>query len=443
MPIGRTIYRRIRADGIRAAAIVLALTLAAGCAGGKPARSPEGAAPKPVTLEYWTPFSGGDNLFMTELVEAFNKSHTDIRIEQINSRLDDYYSRLRTAVLAGNAPDLAVIHATNLPQFVQNGYIERLDAPASGVGLNWEMFNPRIVKSTLYNGWHYAVPLDTHTLVLYYNKALLREAGLLDASEKPVIAPGEAGFIAFLQELQASLPDRIAPLALPSTRIDSVWFWWSLYNQMDGGGVFYDDTGKRAAFDNPQSLRALEFVDSLYRKELIPPGINDSFTLFHDGQAALLLAGVWGTGAFEKAPGLELGAVPVPVIYDHPAAWGDSHTLAIPAGSAMTDEKRRAALIFADWVAEHGVMWAAAGHVPSVKTVLDSPEFKAMKFRSDYAAAADSVAYWPRNIIQWSLNEEMIRQFERMIYRQQTPEETLDRAAAAIDRQLAQQEGTE
>lgn len=101
-----------------------------------------------------------------------------------------------------------------------------------------------------------------------------------------------------------------------------MWLWWSLYNQMQGGGDFYNSEGTQAVFNNKHSLQALEFVNSLYQQKLIPPHINDAFKLFYDGEAATLITGVWGTGAFEKDEQLELGVVPVPVIYDHPGVWG-------------------------------------------------------------------------------------------------------------------------
>ncbi|WP_228551639.1 extracellular solute-binding protein [Paenibacillus sp. B01] len=428
---GRRGWRRL---GWTAAAAAL---LAAGCSGAAEPPPDPGPAVEPIVLEYWTPFSGGDNIFMTDIVEAFNSEHPDIRVEQINSRLDDYYSRLRTAILAGNAPDLAIVHATNLPQFVQNGYIERLDEPAAAAGLDWSQFNANIVESTLYEQAHYAVPLDTHALVLYANQAHLRRAGLLGDDGKPLLEPGKEGFLRFLERLKASSPPGVAPLALPSTRIDSVWLWWSLYNQMDGGGAFYSADGGKAVFDNPQALEALELVDSLYRKELIPSGINDAFQLFHDGDAALLVTGMWGTGAFEQAPGLELSVVPFPVLYDHAAVWGDTHTLALPAKAGLTPEKRAAALTFAKWAVEHGDLWAKAGHVPSSSQVVASEAYARLKFRSDYAEVANDVAYWPRQVKQWSMIELLIKEWERMIYRQQTPAEALRRAQAAVDAALA------
>ncbi|MFC4597530.1 ABC transporter substrate-binding protein [Cohnella hongkongensis] len=422
---------------LNAAIVLMLLAAAAGCSSG--AEEPEHRQARQasaIRIEYWTPFSGGDNQFMTEMVERFNREQSAVHIVQTNSRLDDYYSRLRTAILSGNAPDVAINHATNLPQFVQNGYIEDLTGPASEVGLDWDVFNGNIMASAMYDGRSYAVPLDTHALVMYYNKQHLKVAGLLDSADKPVLEGGEEGFTAFLQRIRAAVPPDIAPLAQPSTRIDSVWLWWSLYNQIEGGGSFYDEMGTRSTLNNPQALKALKFVNGLYASGLIPPDINDAFKMFYDGKAAVLITGMWGTGAFEHAPGLDFGVAPLPTVYDTPAVWGDSHSLVIPTKHGMTDEKRNAIMTFAKWMVEHGEMWAEAGHVPSMTRVVRGEAFHALKFRSDYAAAANDVKYWPRHVRQWSTTEVLIREFEQMNYGRQTPEQALRNAAAIIDAEL-------
>ncbi|MEV5027553.1 ABC transporter substrate-binding protein [Paenibacillus sp. LPE1-1-1.1] len=414
--------------------LIAALT---GCASKEEANPAENETKaSTVRLEFWTPFSGGDNQFMTEMVNRFNKENKEIEVVQVNSRLDDYYSRLKTAIMSGNAPDLAILHQTSLQQFVQNGYIEKLTEPAKQINLDWTGFNKNILDSTMYDGHSYAVPLDTHALVMYYNKSFLSQAGLLDADGNPLLSAGADGFAAFLQKLKASIPPNIAPMAQPSTRIDSVWLWWSLYNQINGGGTFYNEQGTEAVFNNPRALKALTFVDQLYKKQLIPPNINDAFKLFYDGEAAVLITGMWGTGAFEKAPNLDFGVIPMPVLFDQPAVWGDSHTIAIPTRHAMTDERKRAALTFAKWCVEHGAMWAEAGHVPSMTKVVASEPFNSLNYRSAYAATANYVAYWPRHVRQWSIVEILIQEFEKMNYSQQSPEQTLQAAVKRVNTEL-------
>ncbi|RIX59459.1 ABC transporter substrate-binding protein [Paenibacillus nanensis] len=415
---------------------LMALLVMTACSSGSEERGQPVAETGAVTLEFWTPFSGGDNQFMSALVAAFNREHPGIAVTQVNSRLDDYYSRLRTAILSGNAPDVAVLHQTSLPQFVKNGYIEEMTKLAGEGGIEWDGFSAHALNAVTYDGKPYAVPLDTHALVLYYNLDHLQAAGLLDDAGKPILEEGAEGFLRFLGKLKEALPGNIAPLAEPSTRIDSVWLWWSFYNQMDGGGAFYDESASRAAIMNPKALEALEYVKKLYDNEYIPPNINDAFKLFYDGEAATLITGMWGTGAFEKADGLRFGAVPVPVIFDKPAVWGDSHTLALPIRHSSTPEQKQAALLFAQWVAEHGELWAEAGHVPSWRGSSESEAFTGLPFRSDYAKAVGDVAYWPRHPRQWTVIEYLIQEFEKMIYGQQSPAEALEAAAKRIDAEL-------
>lgn len=388
-------------------------------------------------LEYWTPFSGGDNQFMTQMVDQFNKEHAGIYVVQVNSRLDDYYSRLSTAILAGNAPDVAIIHTTSLPQFVHNGYIEDLTASAQKVELDWSSFNENILKSAIYDGQPYAVPLDTHALVMYYNKDYLQMGGLLDPDDKPIIRQGPQGFVDFLHSIQRAVPSNVAPMAQPSTRIDSVWLWWSLYNQLEDGGDFYNEEGTRAVIDNPQALKALTYVNELYQSKLIPPHINDAFKMFNEGKAAVLFTGMWGTGAFEQNANLNFGALQVPVFYDRPAVWGDSHTLAIPTKHAMSEAKLESIMEFMKWMVEHGAMWAEAGHVPSYEKVVESDIFSQMKYRTDYAETANHVEYWPRHDKQWSMIELIIKEFEKMIYGQLTPSQALQEAQQKINSELA------
>jgi multiple sugar transport system substrate-binding protein len=107
----------------------------------------------------------------------------------------------------------------------------------------------------------------------------------------------------------------------------------------------------------------------------------------------------------------------------------------------MTDKKREAILTFTAWLVEHGEMWAEAGHVPSLTKVVQGEAFHALKNRSDYAATADYVAYWPRHPQQWSMVEVLIREFERMIYKEQTPAEALRRANEKINAELSDPRG--
>jgi multiple sugar transport system substrate-binding protein len=391
-------------------------------------------------ITFWSPFSGGDGQFMAALVQQYNAENQDhIKVEQINNNSGDYYTKLPTAIVTEEAPDIAIIHSSKYSQYVPAGFLTDIDTLALEAGVKWEEFNPTILKSTVINHQHFGIPLDTHLEVMYYNKKWLRQAGLLDEQDKPILSAGEDGFTDFLKKLQQKIPTNIATLAEPNVRIDAYWLWYSMYNQMNkDGGRMYTDDGKTAAIDNPSALKSLQYVNSLYTSKLIPANINDTVLTFSTGKAAVLITGVWATGTFENIADLDFGVTKMPLIYDHPASWGDSHTFAVPYHEKQDKQKAIAAIKFANWVAEHGAKWAKAGHIPAVTKAVESEEFQKMKYRPDYASSADDVKYFPNNPKQGKINDEIVREFEKMMAGQLSPQEVLQNAQRIINRNIQQ-----
>ncbi|GGN94151.1 extracellular solute-binding protein [Saccharibacillus kuerlensis] len=396
------------------------------------------AAEEAISIEFWTPFSGGDSSFMNALVAQYNEENEDgVTVRMTNNKLDDYYMKLSTAIVTGEAPDVAIVHASKYAQYVPAEFVTAIGAEeAVQAEVDWTSFNPNILDKTVLDDVHYGLPLDAHFGVLYYNKKWLREAGLYK-NGKVVIGPGEEGFTEFLKKIRDDVPENIAPLAVPSIRIDSLWLWWSLYSQIDGGGQLYTADG-RAKLNMEAARKSLNYVDSLYREGLIPPDINDATSEFARGEAATLFLGVWSIGLFEQAEDLDFGVMPLPQIYDHPASWGDAHTLALPAQAEENPVKRQAALRFADWLTRRGDMWAQAGHIPAYEAAAHSEDFLLLPHRSDYADAADDVAYFPDHPKQGRVSDELVGELERLWSGSQTVEDMLQGIEPKIDRILGE-----
>ena len=219
------------------------------------------AASNKLRITFWSPFSGGDGQFMAELIQQYNNENQDhVKIDQINNNSGDYYTKLSTAIVTEEAPDIAIVHSAKYSQYAPAGFLTDLNTLALEAGVNWQDFNQTILKSTVADEKHLGIPLDTHLQVMYYNKTWLKQAGLLDEKEKPILMNGEDGFLQFLQKIRENVPASITPLAEPNVRIDSFWLWYSFYNQMNvDGGRFYTDDEKEAAIDNRFCASILEF----------------------------------------------------------------------------------------------------------------------------------------------------------------------------------------
>ncbi len=92
----------------------------------------------------------------------------------------------------------------------------------------------------------------------------------------------------------------------------------------------------------------------------------------------------------------EWGAVELPVIFDHPATYSDSHTFAIPAGSAQDPAKRAAVLEVMSSILKNSLFWATAGHIPAYQPVTQSDEYKAMEPNATYSPLTAHMIYDPK-----------------------------------------------
>jgi multiple sugar transport system substrate-binding protein len=394
-----------------------------------------------IPITFWTPFSGGDEKFMTDLVNRFNIENKDhIHVDLKNIKWEDFYTKLPTAIVTDEAPDVTIIHSSKYDQYIPADFLVSIDEYATSSGVDWNDFNQNILEHTISENQHYGIPLDTHFLVMFYNKHWLSQAGLLDDQEQPLLGNGEEAFIQFLETLKKHIPANIAPLAVPYIRYDSLWLWWSLYSQMNtNGGDMYTSDGRMSNINNADALKSLKFVNSLYKEKLIPPNMLDSYKDFSEGKAAVMFLGIWVSGALENIPALDYGVTHIPQIYDHPGTWGDSHVFAFPKKSHQNPQKLTAAIKFATWIAQNGAYWAKAGHIPAVTKVLSSPEFMSLPYRPELVQFSREVNYFPNHPQHWKITDLIKTEMEKMLIGRQTPEEALQEMHKLMNNVLKEQ----
>ncbi|WP_029689370.1 ABC transporter substrate-binding protein [Thermoanaerobacter sp. A7A] len=385
-----------------------------------------------IQITYWNLFGGGDGVIMNEIVKEFNKQHPNIEVKPLTLEWGDpYYTKLITGVSGGIAPDIAISHTSRLGELVEKGIVYPLDE----FDVKWSEFNQNILNATIFDGKHYAIPLDAHPHILYYNKTLLKNMGLLGDDGKPLIKPGPDGFIEFLTQIKEKAPKGVITMALPSAGEDPYRTWWALYNQLEGPGLL-DKSGKNVIINNEQAKKAAEYVLNFFSSGLVPLNLQNTYQLFQAGKAVLLPTGVWFTSQLDKTKGLDYGAMPFPQIFDKPATWIDSHVFVIPVQKNKNEDKIKAAVIFANWVVEHGWMWAKAGHIPAYMSVLESEEFKKLPWITDYVKAADEGVYLPQSSKLWPIKNALVQDLDLIWAKKVTVDKGLEKAVQDMEKIL-------
>jgi multiple sugar transport system substrate-binding protein len=391
-----------------------------------------------VSLSFWTLFSGGDGDNMQALIDEFNKTHPNIQVKNTKLEWGEYYTKLITAVGNGNGPDVGISHTSRLPDLIEQGVATELDDVAGQANVDWASFNQNLLNATVVDGKHYAVPIDTHPFIMYYNKKLLKDAGVLGADGKPVIDPGGDGFVKFLTTIKEKLP-KVTPFALSNSNDDPYRLWWALYSQQGGNDVVADDL-KTAQLDADKGAKAAQYIQDLFQKYgVIKKNDPDFYKNFQSGTAAVMMTGVWATGIWESTKGLDFGAMPIPKIFDQDATWGDSHTIILPTTKDNDPVKRKAAITFANWIADNGQIWAKAGHIPSKPSVFEKQEFKDLPYRSDYVSVADTVKFSKHSTKNWQIRDLALFKFLNEVWaNKMTPADAMAKMQTEIQKVLDQ-----
>ncbi|MEV4706873.1 extracellular solute-binding protein [Actinoplanes sp. NPDC049316] len=383
-----TLTRRALLSGAAAGA---ALGLS-GCSGLTPGRRSGGS------LDYWNLFGGGDGVRMTQMLDAFRAANPGTDLSAVTLAWGNpYYTKLSLATLGEKPPDVAVAHLTRMKTMVQAGLVEELHPDdLARHGLTAGKFAPRPWQAGLVDGRTYAIPLDTHPFVMFYNTDVCEKAGLLDSSGalSPLDSPEK--FTDALRRAKEVTKAYGGVVAVTNETATPWRIYQSLYSQL--GGEMLAGQGRKVVIDDDRAGRVLGFLQGLTRSGVAPSSIDyqGAIATFANGQAGFYFQGEWEISTFQTAK-TPFSMTLFPDVFGggQYAVQADSHTLIIPRQPGRDPERVDRALLFIRSMLDQSKTWAEGGHVPAWLPFRDSAEYKAMTPQSNYATAADAAVYDP------------------------------------------------
>lgn len=334
-------------------------------------------------LVYWNGLTGSDGVTMVEIVQQFTEENPDVSVRIEMMAWATYFDKLVTSLVAGNPPDLFLLHHQELPQFARLGVLMPTEDmfDTAGGPLPADDFADPIWSATLYEGKRYGVVIDNHGWGMWVNNDLFEAAGL-DPSVPP--ADGEE-FIEYATKLTIDAnglhpdeegfdPDNVEQWGtcipwLKPTFLSALAQW--------GGGIVSED-GTTATINSEAGKKALQYLyDLIYTHHVAPPTAGfDVWQFFAAGKLAMTAEGTWMRN-FNVEQGVNYTAWGLPQWGPvQPAAWESSHVIFVPA--TLSGEKLEATKRLIVYLSDHGVDWAASGQVPgriSQQEMLDSETY--------------------------------------------------------------------
>ncbi|HEU4948357.1 MAG TPA: sugar ABC transporter substrate-binding protein [Kribbella sp.] len=276
---------------LKSAAVAAALTLAVAACGQGSATKQE-AAPDGKTVVRYMNFSANDGheKDLTAIVNAFQTANPGITVQVETVPYANYFTKLQTAVAGGTAADAFELNYENFVTYAKNGSLAELKDVDSSV-----------YKKSLYDaftdgGRQFGVPESFSNVVLFYNKSLLKKAGVAEPTADWTWADEQAA----AQKL--------------TNKAQKVWGDYQpvSYNEFykvlaQNGGEFLNADRTEATFNSPQGVAAAKFLIDKVGKTM-PTEADGAGTpdfdskLFKSGKLAMWHTGIWMFSAMADAP---------------------------------------------------------------------------------------------------------------------------------------------
>jgi len=339
-------------------------------------------------VRFWSLFQGGDGARVEQMFASVHKQAPQLRIEPTTLAWGPpYYTNLAMASVGGRAPETAIMHLSRLPGYAPGGLLEPFDLDLlAEFDVQPEDFVPELWSRGQYDGATYAVPLDTHPFIVFYDTGMADKAGLLDSDGRLRAFDSPDDFIAASRELAGVSGANGVAFGHVNDDAQGWRLFWNLYRQT--GADMRLPAGGPARFDRDAALRAYTFLADLLDGEHSAADLDYQTALaaFSDGRAGMIFTGEWELPYLSD--GVEnLGAAPFPTVFEHPGSYADSHSFVLPRQSSRDPERVRAAHRFVALMLRNSLTWGKAGHLPAYTPVATSDAYQELEPQADYAAA--------------------------------------------------------
>nr|BBH85413.1 ABC transporter substrate-binding protein [Thermosporothrix sp. COM3] len=344
-------------------------------------------------ITFWNLFGGGDGERMVQMQNVFKQQHPEVQLEAVTLQWGGpYYTKLAMAAAGGRAPDVGIIHMSRLATFAAGGLIDPFDpAELAKYGITNDSFLPPVWANAHRNQKLYAIPLDTHPLVMFYNTDICGKAGLLDGNGRLKQLQGPEQMMDAIRAVK-KVTGKYG-LVMEAVGVNPWRLFVALYSQL-GGQIFSPD-GTELILDNAKAEQVVEFLTEVVAEGAYPSiDAAAAVAYFSNQKAGLLWNGEWEVTTFQNQK-IPFDATLFPNIFGNYHTWADSHAFVLPHQMAPDPQRRAASLLFISTMLKNSLIWAQGGHIPAYLGVANSAEYKNLVPQAHYADAAANLVLDP------------------------------------------------
>lgn len=385
-----------------------------------------------VKLEFWHTYSEIETeVFNSRVLPLFEQRFPGIKIHATRKDFTEQLKdNIHAAVADNKQPDVMRMDIIWVPEFAKSGALTDLSAIDGFAGIP-DTFIGSLIKTNQYKNKYYGLPVNASTRAAIFNKKLLKEAGL----DEPPRTFNE--LVEAAVRLQSVYPDVYGIGICCSNGWGSLPYFWTF------GGMLTDEQYTKADgyLNSEPSKRALRHLKELVDRKVISPSVLGGEPGTWDGilkgQLLMIDDAHWFYTVNETGPNkellgdVEIGLFPDDVRPGTSVIGGEN--LVLFDGSRHKPEAWK----FIQWMVseEPQRIMAETGLIPTIRHLQAADLNPLLAPYLEQLARAQ-----PRPPVPvWTEVEDVFaRMLERILTGEQQVDDAADRAAAAIDKLLAE-----
>ena len=338
----------------------------------------------------------GECGIMTSLINKFNADNPDVHVSVTTVEWPGY-DQLTAQFASGDAPDIVTIHESVLSDYQSKGLLLPLDDVLKSVGVTPDAFTDAARNGATKDGKIYGLPIDTWTMLYHINMDLFKQADLVNADGTPILPKSVAELLAQAEQFKQKTGK---PYFVQNLANETALFTRNLYTYLfQQGSDFFADP-KHVKLNTPEAKKVVEMYKTIFAKDYTTKGLDygGAINAFLAGEGGVQLNGTWVVGDYNaqsetNGTALNKGGYavyPYPQLFDGAhAQYADGHTWAVSAKEDRTAEQTAAIGKFLKFFTDNDFDWSRTGHLPAVKSIITSDQFKALPHRDTISAVAE------------------------------------------------------
>lgn len=271
---------------------------------------PAGAKAQTVEIEYWQYFFKERVTAIDALIKTFEAANPGIKVKHTHFPYAQYQTKVAAAVPAGEGPDVVQLYYGWLEEYRKANLLAPLPKDQFDPATVEKEFFP-IVKAMKAEGSYWGLPTAVRSMALFYNKGLMKEAGL-DPSKPPTTLDELIAQAGKIVKRDAAGNTLVAGYTMGPVGQDHHWWREILVRQF--GGQAYSGDGRKVMYDQKGGAAGLQFyADIATKHKLTTYGFMDETqAAFKAGRAGFHIDGSFRIGTFQGVPNLDWAVAELP-----------------------------------------------------------------------------------------------------------------------------------